>query len=123
MTTQVELEALFAIVDKDGNGEVTFEEVCRHYVSDTDLVCGEDPYAMKKEIIEPDFISQDHFDGFWLAFDSDYMNGDLTEVQRDDFILAVAEVNMFDYMSDNAILAAFDNYDVNDDGILSKQEA
>lgn len=30
---------------------------------------------------------------------------------------------MFDDMSDNAIMAAFDNYDVNDDGILSKQEA
>lgn len=65
VTTQAELEALFAIVDKDGNGEVTFEEVCRHYVSDTDLVCGEDPYDMKREIIEPDFVSQDHFDGFW----------------------------------------------------------
>ena len=51
------------------------------------------------------------------------MNSDLTEVERDDFIQAVAEVNMFDDMSDNAIMAAFDNYDVNDDGILSKQEA
>jgi len=31
--------------------------------------------------------------------------------------------NMFDYMSGSAILASFDRYDLNDDGILSKQEA
>ena len=51
------------------------------------------------------------------------MNADMTEVERDDFIMAVAEVNIFDDMSDIAILASFDNYDLNDDGILSKQEA
>ena len=63
------------------------------------------------------------FEGFWKAFDTDYMNSDMTEVERDDFIMAVAEVNMFDFMSDDVILATFDHYDLNDDGILSKQEA
>ena len=37
--TQEELEILFNAVDKNEDGEVVYEEVCRHYVSDTDFIC------------------------------------------------------------------------------------
>lgn len=51
------------------------------------------------------------------------MNSEMTEVERSNFINAVTEVNMFDDMSDADLLASFDNYDLDDNGILTKQEA
>ena len=37
--TPQDLETLFDAIDKDVNGEVTLEEVCRHYVKDSEFVC------------------------------------------------------------------------------------
>lgn len=51
------------------------------------------------------------------------MNADQTEVSRDDFIMAVTEVLIFNDISDENILNTFDHYDLDNDGILTKTEA
>ena len=54
--TPEDLQTLFDVIDKDANGEVTEEEVCRHYVQDSEFVCVTyynfpDPI----DVIRPDF--------------------------------------------------------------------
>merc|ERR1712007_404346 len=110
-----ELQTLFEAIDRDGNGELTYEEVCRHYVSDTAFLCAKKPE--KVEITDPNYMSQDRFEGFWQAFDPTYMNAEMTQVERDNFLDAIAEVNLFDDMTDAEIMAAFDSYDLDEDGI------
>ena len=51
------------------------------------------------------------------------MNAEQTEVSREDFIMAVTEVLIFQDISDDNILNTFDHYDLDNDGILSKEEA
>ena len=72
---------------------------------------------------DPNFHDQEVFVGFWASFDSDYMNAEMTEVERANFINAVTEINMFDDLSDAEKLALFDTHDYDNDGIMTKQEA
>ena len=51
------------------------------------------------------------------------MNSAMTEVERENFIMAVTQVNVFEDMSDAELLDTFDDLDVDDDGVLTKQEA
>ena len=51
------------------------------------------------------------------------MNQEMTEVQRENFIMAVTEVHLFKDLSDDDLLDAFDAYDLDDDGVLTIQEA
>jgi len=37
--TPEDLQTLFDAVDKDGSDDLTYEEACRYYVSDTEFVC------------------------------------------------------------------------------------
>ena len=41
--SQEELIPLFEAIDRDDNGELTYEEVCRHYLIDVAYFCAAEP--------------------------------------------------------------------------------
>lgn len=53
--TPEELQTLFDAIDKDANGEVTHEEVCRHYVNDSEFICVTYIQPETISVIKPDY--------------------------------------------------------------------
>lgn len=51
--TQQDLEALLSALDLDTDGELSEMEACRHFVSDSALICSMEPYA---PIADPDYV-------------------------------------------------------------------
>ena len=51
--TQEELEALLSALDLDADGELNEIEACRHFVSDSSLICSQEEYA---PIVDPDYV-------------------------------------------------------------------
>ena len=50
-----ELQTLFDAIDKDGSDDLTQEEACRYYVSDSDFVCVTHLQDEKIDLIQPDY--------------------------------------------------------------------
>ena len=66
--TQEDLEALWAEIDTDGNGQVTNNEVCREFMGDFDFYC--DGNGRKDvQITDPDYYVPTEFEQFWSSFD------------------------------------------------------
>ena len=78
--SQAALEALFAQIDLNSDGMFDYNEICRHFVHDSDWLCAGEQIQVLKEIILPDFKSYTPFDWFWAEFDENHMNSDETEV-------------------------------------------
>lgn len=102
ISTQAELEALFSQIDRNLDGELDYNEACRHYVSNNPLFCPSDRQGL---VTDPDFYTPTEFDHFWWQFDEDHMSVDLNAVEREDWIEAVAEVNMFSEMTAEEVAA------------------
>lgn len=60
--TYEELVELFAQIDTDGSGELSQDEVCRHYMGDFDFYCNKDGDGQDQGIIDPDYKSLTEFE-------------------------------------------------------------
>jgi len=121
------LEALFLKVDLDGDGLFNYNEICRHFVHDSDFFCGGDRILLDQQVTQPDFKKPEPvptpFEQFWGQFDADHMNQDATEIEMADWISASAGVTLFEDMTEAEVLAQFEVHDLNGDDVVTVEEA
>ena len=57
VSTQVELDAFFAEMDKNGDGQVNKQEACRYFIGDHEYFCPTGDEYFNQEIIQPDYAA------------------------------------------------------------------
>ena len=126
--SQEAMEAILLQIDLDNDGFYNYDEISRHFVLDSDWLCAGGPegrvfWDKNITIIQPNYKKPTPFEKFWLQFDDDHMNQDMTEIEMANWISASAGVTLFEDMSQAEILAEFDVHDLNGDGAVTIDEA
>ena len=105
VASQAELDALFLQMDLNSDGVFDYNEICRHFVHDSDWFCGGDRIEWAKQVTQPDFIKPTPFEKFWSQFDDDHMSTDLNAVELANWQNAASGVDLFDDMTIDELLA------------------
>ena len=105
VNSQAELDALFLQMDLNNDGVFDYNEICRHFVHDSDWFCGGDRIQWDKQEVQPDFKKHTPFEIFWNQFDDDHMSSDLSSVEMANWINAASGVDLFEEMSADEVLA------------------
>ena len=93
-----ELTELFALIDKNADGELEFEEACWHYIIELDYFCLDRPEVPRYEPAAgtwAEFVSQ--IDKDYVVREDESTNG-VMYIEEDDWAAAMAEVSLFEDM-------------------------
>ena len=83
--SQAALDALFISMDLNSDGLFDYNEMCRHFVHNSDYFCAGERVAVNKAITQPDFKAATPFELFWGQFDEDHLNSDLSSVELENW--------------------------------------
>lgn len=103
------------VLDKNSDGVIDYEEACRHYIVDFDYFCRSEPLSQHFT------VTNNLFERFWNSMDQIIAHDDV--IEQSVWASAVTDVDIFANMTEEQIMTQFDLHDMNDDMIVTADEA